>query len=158
MLLCHFCLRRTVFSSFINHFFSAGVRDFEDIVPFPSERDSLLSSGASSDSSDLICSLDDHVCTYGTCDKQQRRKCAGIVRSYNIQTASIPMDEPDVKVSEGFNKSASDPYQTGKVLVLIICSQVSMILVGYIIIHVFMLIELNIILSYIIVAWNSKFI
>ncbi|XP_060070719.1 integral membrane protein GPR155-like [Ylistrum balloti] len=104
-------------------------KDFEDIVPFPSERDNLLSSENSSisDTSTLQENLEDKVCKYGTCNKDQRRACARLVRSYHADTALIQSEESGVTITKKSPTKSNNNFQSGKFMILLICNQVSMI-------------------------------
>ncbi|XP_021378786.1 integral membrane protein GPR155-like, partial [Mizuhopecten yessoensis] len=103
-------------------------KDFEDIVPFPSERDNLLSSETSStsDTPSLQESLEDKVCKYGTCNQDQRQACTRLVRSYHADTALIQSEESGVTITKKYTSKSKDNFQSGKFMILLICSQVSM--------------------------------
>lgn len=104
-------------------------KDFEDIVPFPSERDNLLSSENSSisEASSVQESLEDKVCRYGTCNQDQRRSCARLVRSYHADTALIQSEESGVTVTSKSPSKSKNNFQSGKFMILLIYNQVSMI-------------------------------
>ncbi|XP_033763024.1 LOW QUALITY PROTEIN: integral membrane protein GPR155-like [Pecten maximus] len=104
-------------------------KDFEDIVPFPSERDNLLSSENSSvsEASSVQENLEDKVCKYGTCSQDQRRSCTRLVRSYHADTALIQSEESGVTITSKSPSKSKNDFQSGKFMILLICNQVSMI-------------------------------
>ncbi|KAL4221937.1 hypothetical protein ACF0H5_017989 [Mactra antiquata] len=80
---------------------------------------------ASSDDS-FLDTVQNYECRNGTCDYQQRRRCAGLIRCYHstgrtLQVNNVEEDEVKVK-----RRKPVDDYQTGRFLILLLVNQISM--------------------------------
>ncbi|KAK3108383.1 hypothetical protein FSP39_006715 [Pinctada imbricata] len=101
----------------------------EDIVPYPTETENLLSdtnSSRSSSSDDVSQTENLETCTYGTCSREQRRKCAGLLRSYHSTTLSVQTEDTDEVMVQQPRRKSSDAYQTSRFIVLLVIQQFSM--------------------------------
>ncbi|KAJ8314204.1 hypothetical protein KUTeg_008765 [Tegillarca granosa] len=108
------------------------VPGIEDIIPFPTETTSLTSeSSTNSDTSLTGETIEDKTCSYGSCSREQRRMCVGLLRSYNateaVSTQYDDDDEPDITISQPTAcKKRRDDFQSGKFLLLLVVLQCSM--------------------------------
>ena len=64
----------------------------EDIVPFPEKENStreidhaVTASGSTSSTDSFVDTIHEQSCPSGTCNYQQRRKCAGLLRSVFVK-------------------------------------------------------------------------
>lgn len=111
-------------------FASFAAQNIEDIVPFPKETDSLISDSSSNTSN--VDKIEEQPCLYGTCNTQQQRRCAALLRKYNANS-SIQVDA-ELEVSQAASSAPTDSvpqYQTSRFIILLILLQLSMFIVSH---------------------------